>query len=181
MEKRVDTRALDGLRGVAALHVMVGHFVHSGCPALQMTLFYLLSGYTLTLAYGGRSTWSQSDILMFYWNRIVRIAPSFYLSNIVAFLLSVNLRTLLLRIPQVVTTLTISNSWFKPGVESFNPFNGPSWTVSTLTMMYLAFPLMLPHLKKLSDTSLSRFLVILYYVQLLPVVYMSQYEFTKER
>ena len=174
MERHIDTRALDGLRGVAALHVVVGHFVQSGCVALEMTLFYLLSGYTLTLAYGGRkgkleNCWS--DILIFYWNRLVRIVPSFYLSNIAAFLLSFNYKTILLRIPQVVTTLTISNSWIIPGMESFNPFNIPSWTVSTLTMMYLAFPLMLPHLKKLSDTNLARALVILFYVQLLPVLY----------
>ena len=174
MERHIDTRALDGLRGVAALHVVVGHFVQSGCVALEMTLFYLLSGYTLTLAYGGRKAIVEncwSDILIFYWNRLVRIVPSFYLSNIAAFLLSFNYKTILLRIPQVVTTLTISNSWLIPGMESFNPFNIPSWTVSTLTMMYLAFPLMLPHLKKLSDTNLARALVLLFYVQLLPVLY----------
>ena len=37
----IDTRALDGLRGLAAIHV-------------EMSLFYLLSGYSLALGYGRR-------------------------------------------------------------------------------------------------------------------------------
>ena len=146
-----------------------------------MTLFYLLSGYTLTLAYGGRGDWSWADIIGFYWNRVIRIAPSFYLSNIVAFFIAGNYKTIMLRVPQLVTTLTITNSWIMPGIENFNPFNGPSWTVSTLTMMYLAFPLILPHIKKMSDARLASSLVILYYVQLLPAVYMLFFDLTKER
>ena len=136
-----------------------------------MTLFYLLSGYTLVLSYGGRNTWSWSDKGWFCWNRFVRIAPSFYLSNIAAFLISFDYKTILLNKTLLITTLTISNSWFKPLSESFQPYNFPSWTVSTLSLMYLFFPLVLPLLKKLSDTSLARSLVILNSVQLLPVIY----------
>ena len=34
VERHIDTRALDGLRGIAALHVMVGHFLETGYPAM---------------------------------------------------------------------------------------------------------------------------------------------------
>ena len=181
VERDIDTRALDGLRGIAALHVMVGHFLKSGCGALEMTLFYLLSGYSLTLAYGGRTGTEGSVVwrtLWFYWNRFVRTAPTFYLSNIAAILISFNYRTLLLRKVKFITTLTISNSWFKPHTEPYSPYNGPSWTISTLTMMYLVFPLLLPMLRKLSDASLAKFLVMLYYVQLTPLWFMLHYNYT---
>ena len=182
VERHIDTRALDGLRGIAALHVMVGHFLETGCPAVEMTLFYLLSGYSLALAYGARRNEEGSFVrqtVWFYWNRFVRTAPSFYLSNIAAFLISFNTRTLLLRKVKFITTLTISNSWFKPYTEPYIPFNGPSWTISTMTMMYLVFPVLLPLLRKLSDASLAKSLVILYYVQLAPVWYMFHYDYTR--
>jgi len=183
VERRIDTRALDGLRGIAMLHVIVGHFIGSGCPSVEMTLFYLLSGYSLTLAYGVRRNTDDGSFLWqtvwFYWNRFVRTAPSFYLSNIAAFLISFNSRTLLLRKVKFITTLTISNSWFKPYTEPYIPFNGPSWTISTMTMMYLVFPVLLPLLRKLSDASLAKSLVILYYVQLAPVWYMFHYDYTR--
>ena len=54
---RVDTLALTGLRGFAALHVAVGHYC-SISPAhvdliggASMSFFYLLSGFVMTLGY----------------------------------------------------------------------------------------------------------------------------------
>ena len=176
----IDTGALDGLRGLAALHVMLGHFVESGCPGVQMPLFYLLSGYSLTLAYGDKTVTEASVVrqtLCFYRNRFVRTAPSFYLSNVAAFLISFNYRTVIFRKVKLIATLTLTNSWFKPATELYSPYNGPSWTISTLTMMYLAYPLLLPILRKLSDATLAKSLVILYYIQLLPMWYMLHYNY----
>ena len=67
VERRIDTRALDGLRGIAMLHVIVGHFIGSGCPSVEMTLFYLLSGYSLTLAYGVRRNTDGFSPLTDFW------------------------------------------------------------------------------------------------------------------
>ena len=173
----IDTLALDGLRGVAALHVVVGHFMKAGCPAIEMTLFYLLSGYTLTLAYGRMKPGEDAaltDTLKFYQNRFARTAPSFYLSNCVAFLLKfrtldVFWNTLYQTRWHWLVTITLTNSLFTPFKHSFHPFNGPSWTVSTLTSMYLVFPLIIRCLKKLSDASLKNGIIILYYLQLVPL------------
>ena len=76
-ERRLDSSALDGLRGVACLHVMVGrggsdrssprvqafHYVGEMtaysvwlCGPMQMPLFYLLSGFCLAIGYG-KTSW----------------------------------------------------------------------------------------------------------------------------
>ena len=70
----------------------------------------------------------------------------------------------------------MTNMWH-PQPELSVPFAFPSWTISTLTMMYLVFPVLLPLLRKLSDASLAKSLVILYYVQLAPVWYMRRYNY----
>ena len=55
---RVDTSALTGLRGLAALHVALGHygaFSEIGVDLMggaAMPFFYLLSGFVMTLGYG---------------------------------------------------------------------------------------------------------------------------------
>ena len=51
---KIDTGALDGLRGLAALHVMFGHWtrtIPNLQPTLEMPLFYIMSGFTLYLSY----------------------------------------------------------------------------------------------------------------------------------
>jgi peptidoglycan/LPS O-acetylase OafA/YrhL len=84
-------RALDGFRGLAAIHVVVDHFSGLGFGSIKMSLFYLLSGYTLALGYG-RSELAENgswiNTLTFNQKRFDHIASSFYLSNAVAYCLS---------------------------------------------------------------------------------------------
>ena len=150
-------------------------------PGMEMSLFYLLSGFTLTLSYGREraeenTSWISSFIktLKFYQNRFARIGPSFYLSNIVMYLLTHSAGSLLWHRGNQARwffTLTITNSWFTFFDQDAAAFNGPSWTVSTLTMMYLVFPLIIRPMRKLSDASLARGIVLLFYLQLLPFCY----------
>ena len=117
--ERVDKGALNGLRGVFSFHVMVYHacvFLGNGFhPKLNlyanvdMPLFFLLSGFSLTLAYG-RTVWDRSSLGFsnnnqkvisnvtdvenfegspkifnsweFYKKRLIRILPLHYLGTI---------------------------------------------------------------------------------------------------
>ena len=111
--------------------------------------------------------------LKFYQNRFARIAPSHYLANIVAFLIGDPTRLMQQKyfFLRCLLTSTITNSWFSFGGLSCTAFNGPSWTISTLTMMYLVFPWIINLLQTLSDSGLSRAIVVLYYVQLLHLLF----------
>ena len=117
--ERADKGALNGLRGLFAFHVMVFHaciFLGGGIyPKLNlyanvdMPLFFLLSGFSLVLAYG-RTTWDGSSLCCisdktiksskgidveplekspkifnaweFYKKRLIRILPLHYLGTI---------------------------------------------------------------------------------------------------
>ena len=56
--RRVDTSALTGVRGLAAMHVAAGHMFSFSTLRLDliggaaMPFFYLLSGFVMTLGYG---------------------------------------------------------------------------------------------------------------------------------
>ena len=117
--ERADKGALNGLRGLFAFHVMIYHacvFLGDGFhPKLNlyanvdMPLFFLLSGFSLTLAYG-RTNWDRSSLSCcnnnqkvnlnvtdvenldvspkifnsweFYKKRLIRILPLHYLGTI---------------------------------------------------------------------------------------------------
>lgn len=73
---RLDTRSLDGLRGPAAMHVAIGHYVSfTGLAGrfsdLQagssMGLFYLLSGFVMALGYG------QKAVRPSHWLRLRQV------------------------------------------------------------------------------------------------------------
>ena len=114
-----------------------------------MPLFFLLSGFCLTLGYGKKSYNSENndfDDKEFLFGRVTRILPVYYF-------------TLLFAIPLI----PLGHSYFPPSdyypvfggtfaaffliqtwilIFEFVPStpNGPSWTVSTLSFFYLLFP-----------------------------------------
>lgn len=95
--KRVD--CLDGLRGIAALWVLVGHCTILtgwrlpilGLPDLGVDLFILLSGFVMVYQYRQRSAFEDWDAprtwLKFWVRRFFRIAPLFYTLLLVALML----------------------------------------------------------------------------------------------
>ena len=106
--KRVDTGALTGLRGLAAMHVACGHiFMQSDLRAdliggAAMPFFFLLSGFVMTLGYGqtlyeappmlccanganganGSGTNKLMDKPKFWRNRFARLFPVYAFTNL---------------------------------------------------------------------------------------------------
>jgi len=90
---------LDGLRGLAALWVLIGHsMILSGLslpvigqPHLGVDLFILLSGFLMVVQYQLRrdfEDWSRLGTWAAFWTRrFFRIAPLFYAALLVALLL----------------------------------------------------------------------------------------------
>ena len=57
----IDTVALNGLRGIVAMHIALGHYSGFGLGidligGASLPLFYLLSGYIMTIGYGSKLT-----------------------------------------------------------------------------------------------------------------------------
>ncbi|MFT4150501.1 MAG: acyltransferase [Paracoccaceae bacterium] len=94
--KRIE--CLDGLRGIAALWVLVGHCMlltgYSlpllGNPDLGVDLFILLSGFLMTWQYqirSAREDWRRPATWVGFWvRRYFRISPLYYVLLIVALL-----------------------------------------------------------------------------------------------
>ncbi|NWK94823.1 acyltransferase [Sphingobium lactosutens] len=146
--------SLTGLRGIAAVSVLLYHIPHNPTFAayamplfsrayLAVDLFFILSGFVISLGYHervmGRPGWaSYADFLV---NRIARVWPLHLIVTLVfaaRILLNVSgNQAITLDAPNVISNLLMIQSWGW-GTE---PIAGNSWSVSTEVAAYLAYPL----------------------------------------
>lgn len=132
--------------------------------SLQLSTFYLLSGFCLALSYGPRVPgWSKAT---FYLARLASLAPMYYLANLLAYV------TLNpsdedyddgVRPYRALLTITMTSIWVMESTLAF-----PAWTITTITFFYLVFPFLLPLLQSLSSRGLRSLVLLLFHVQFLP-------------
>ena len=78
-------------------------------------------------------------------------------------------------VPRMVCTLTMTNSWTFLNQRSDRVTNyvGPSWTITTIASFYVMFPILLPQLQALSTPRLSTLIIILLYIQCMPLYFVD--------
>lgn len=156
--KRQEIRALTGLRGVAALWVMLFHALWVRDPAnplrvlidngyLAVDLFFVLSGYVMALNYGalfGRRI-GGSDCLAFLGKRLARTYPLYASATLVALLCSRSFSVPLEPMPgqvcgmaALVPNMLLAQSWH----SRFCSIDAPGWSISAEWGAYLLFPLL---------------------------------------
>ena len=180
MSTGINSDAHVGLRGVAAVWIMIFHaFIYSDAAIdLQgsslMPLFFLFSGFSLTLSYkpseGSNSFMSTSNIA-FYQNRLARTYPVYLLWT-------------LLSIPLwiygygsgppsgLIPSLIVSLLLIATGVFFIfgGALDGPGWTICTLFIMWLFFPISVSQLRSLSDAQIINQIIVCYWLQLALII-----------
>ncbi|HET7460454.1 MAG TPA: acyltransferase [Longimicrobium sp.] len=153
--RRAVLPALNGLRFIAAAHVMLEHTVHAqalpapllaavGAGYTSATLLLVLSGFILVYVYSGGEGRMTVPRREFWAARFSRIYPLFVLSQ-------------LLVLPLWMRTHDWGETWFPlavgvSGMQSWFPslahvLNTPAWTISLLVLAYAAFPWLLERLR----------------------------------
>ena len=185
---QVNMDAHEGLRGIAALWIMLFHcFVYSTYPidfmgSSLMPLFFILSGFTLTICYHKLNPTEheivndkaladpKNSILSFYNNRIVRVAPVYFAMNFAlalplwnyGYMAAPNIAA---SAGSIVTTATFTSTLF--GFILGSPLDGPSWTVQTFMFLWIYFPISLQRVRKLEPQHLKSWITYLYYIQMI--------------
>lgn len=163
VEKRVES--IDGLRGGAILLVLITHiWTFSGAPALSFTvnghvvllasipaighigvnLFLVLSGFCLTRPFlTGGSGRSGMSIWSFWWRRVKRICPAYYISIIVVVLARAAVSWLQKRAgqwPSMNDILLHLAFLHNTDPRYANSINGSYWSIALEFQLYLLFP-----------------------------------------
>lgn len=158
MAQSKEIRSLTGLRGLAALYVIVFHYMGEGAAAtpggvflqhgyLAVDLFFILSGFVMALNYKRMfaSGWTWASHLTFLGRRIARIYPLYVVCTLCALLLLVVGHE-----PQMAhcnnmgerlgLNLAMVQAW---GLSGCGSLDGPAWSISTEWAAYLLFPLLI--------------------------------------
>lgn len=169
---------LDGLRGVAAVIVVMFHIFEANATNsydqiinhgyLAVDFFFVLSGFVIGYAYDDR--WAKLSIGGFFKRRIERLQPMvvmgmligavcFYFGDSAIFPMIHTVpvwKTLLLMLIGF-TLLPIPMSWDIRGWQEMHPLDGPAWS---LFFEYIANILYALGARKLSKTALTILIII---------------------
>lgn len=167
----VEIRALDGLRAVAALSIVVYHalrtvgFQHSVLNqqtgnlyfylSTGVQLFFVLSGFLLFLPYARVMLRGQPlpSAQRFYRRRALRILPAYWVALVILALLPTSAHTAPLGIGTLVTHVLMIHDMF----PVFNrDLEGPFWTLAVEVQFYLLLPLLAVFVAKIMGSSRSR-------------------------
>ncbi len=173
MEKKQHFEILDGLRGVAALVVLVFHVfeVFAGGDHkklmfnhgyLAVDFFFLLSGFVIAHAYDNR--WNTMSLADFAKRRLIRLHPMIIIGMLVGavlfyfaaapmfpFIENTPIWTMLGMMLIGFFLIPVPISWDIRGWTEMYPVNGPAWS---LFYEYIANILYALILRKLSNTIL---------------------------
>ncbi|WP_176591007.1 acyltransferase [Sphingobium sp. EM0848] len=146
--------SLTGLRGVAAVSVLLYHIPHNPTfeafriplfsrAYLAVDLFFILSGFVISFGYHDRvvNHLGRASYVDFLVNRMARVWPLHLIVTLV-FMARIILnvsgnQAIALNFPNVATNMLMIQSWGW-GTE---PIAGNSWSVSTEVAAYLIYPL----------------------------------------
>jgi len=134
--------ALDGIRMVAVMLVILGHSYPSVPAGLGVSAFFVLSGFLITwLLLLERDATGTVSLRRFYARRVLRIFPAYYAYLLISFAIDTYLGDLHSR-PAMYSALYY-------GVNYFNAFHGhPStsvahaWSLAVEEQFYLVWPLL---------------------------------------
>lgn len=173
MESKPHYEILDGLRGVAAMIVVLFHIleVHSkGNHAEQLInhgylavdFFFLLSGFVLAYAYDDR--WDKMTLKDFFKRRIIRLQPMIIIGSIIGAALfyfqdspglgwgaihEVPLWKTILVMCIGFTLIPVSKGLDIRGWNEMHPLNGPGWSLFFEYIANIAYALILRKVSKL--------------------------------
>lgn len=153
----VESRALTGLRGIAAILVMLHHFylrlaIDQHLPFLQwllrkgylgVDLFFVLSGFVMAMVYGawfdGSRPRSLVNYVRFMVRRVARLWPLHAAVLLALILLGVEATRVDLSPRLVVANFAMIQAWAMSA-----EINPPAWSISTEFLAYLLFPALAP-------------------------------------
>ena len=193
-KRKIRIMALDGIRGLLALHIVFGHFLRFAGPSkfwmkffaqvnVTVGVFFALSGYATaytctrvgeneTSVAFQASSWKQwwvSKAIVFYkvhWFVLLLFGPFFVYSDVsAAFSVEKGLATL---VTNGILSATLTQAWFPMGHAEI--WNAPTWFLSSLVFCNLVLAIALPGISRMHKGGLRIASIWLYWINLLPVL-----------
>jgi peptidoglycan/LPS O-acetylase OafA/YrhL len=147
-----EIRPLTGVRGLAAVYVVLYHYLipiqnvnalstFAGHGYLAVDLFFALSGFVMAMTYGRMfaQRWTLAVHLKFLGRRVARIYPLYLVGTLIGLYEALRHEPFTQKVAlQVALNITMVQAW-----GFMDSFDGPCWSISAEWAAYLVFPLLL--------------------------------------
>ena len=171
LESKPRYEILDGLRGVAAVVILVYHLFEAcgivlGHAYLGVDFFFALSGFVIGYAYDDR--WNKMSIGDFFKRRLVRLHPMLIMGTTIGFLLYyfgrseafplIGTQPLWWVVVMYLYTclmLPMARSWDLRGWDDTNSFNGSTWSLQWEYIANILYALVLRFLPTVALAALT--------------------------
>lgn len=142
--------ALDGLRAIAVLVVIMFHLNSNALPGgyLGVDIFFVLSGFLITsLLLEEWQTTGSLNVGRFYWRRVVRLMPALFLVVGACWTYAYAFCTEEEQLQHIVhagkMVLAFQTDWFFAHNMDFLSYFAHTWSLSVEGQFYLIWPLVL--------------------------------------
>jgi peptidoglycan/LPS O-acetylase OafA/YrhL len=159
---------LDGIRGLAALYVVVHHcwlLAFPGYPAnsgpgwlgwlihgrFAVVVFITLSGFSLAIS-PARNAWRLGGPLRYAQRRARRILPAYWAALTVSALIAAIVPSLPLSAPPTLRSMVVHSLLLQDVAAAPTP-NGAFWSIAVEAGLYLAFPLLVLTRRRFGPTA----------------------------
>lgn len=157
-------QSLQALRGLAFAGIFLGHFYYFGWTPVSVSVFFVLSGFLLTLRTGGVSAHTGlKENISSAWNRIRKLYPLHLVLMVICIPLTIyragyfDPMDILIK---VVCNVFLIQS-LVPNADIAASLNGVSWYLSTILILYIIFPYLYRAFKKIGSNAVYACLLVL--------------------
>jgi len=169
-------QSLQALRGLAFAGIFLGHFYYFGWTPVSVSVFFVLSGFLLTLRTGGASAHTRlKENISSAWNRIRKLYPLHLVLMVICIPLTIyragyfDPMDILIK---VVCNVFLIQS-LVPNADIAASLNGVSWYLSTILILYIIFPYLYRAFKKIGSNAVYACLLILWVVLQTAVLFVT--------
>ena len=139
----VDVQALQALRGIAFVGIFLGHFYYFGWTPISVSVFFVLSGFLLTINESRHyEDYTLRDAFNEAMGRIRKLYPLHLVLTFICIPLAI-VREDVFSIGDLIFKLICNIFLVQSIVPSANvaaSLNGVAWYLSTIMILYIAFP-----------------------------------------
>lgn len=158
--------SIEGVRGFAAIYVMLGHFVllfqpYSFHPEYSsiiknlfgqghyaVILFFIVSGFSIHYSSTNSSFDTRKSLVEYFYKRIRRIYPIFFISLLLAIVVLILCENEHSSIKRVILSFFFLTDLSPGNISLPIPTNFPIWSLSYEIPYYLLYPLLHKGIKK---------------------------------
>lgn len=113
-----------------------------GTPMIGMSGFFMLSGYAMVVAYGNKTLFDRSGLMMFYKKRLISVYPLYLIAGVLFVLMRIVIGAQTIKDNLILTPIELLGiqSVFDGSLFDYS-HNSGTWFVSCILFCYLLFPL----------------------------------------